>query len=109
MFSTVFAAKMVDRRTIAVTANLPYTDSNKPGAFSVDHIIDGKPSTVASSCSCCGTVNERGWIQLDLINVYLLDHIVIKGRSDRECVTKKIALETFSLLVYKLLKCRGMR
>lgn len=85
-FFKVFAVRLVDRRKINVTAHLQYTDSNKPGEFSVDHVIDGDPRTAAGTCSCCGTVNSGGWIQLDLLYVYRLDYIVIQGRSDRKYI-----------------------
>lgn len=76
--------EQIDSRAIRVTAKSQYIDEKKPGEFAVDHVIDGILNATAAECSCCGTVNENGWIQLDLQRPYLLDHIVIKGRSDRK-------------------------
>lgn len=84
-FVLVIPYELIDRRTISVTANLQYEDAYKSGQFAVAHVIDGIRNSTAAECSCCGTVTDGGWIQLDLQRLHFLDHIVIKGRSDRKC------------------------
>lgn len=79
-----YVIEEVDRTNIAVTSYMQYTDTNKPGQFDASNVIDGNPSSNASSCSCCCTVNDGGWLQLDLQNAQFLHNINIKGRSDRK-------------------------
>lgn len=84
-FVLVIPYELIDRRTINVTAHLQYIDAYKPGQFAFAHVIDGIHNSTAGLCSCCGSVTEGGWVQLDLQRLHFLDHIVIKGRSDRKC------------------------
>lgn len=76
----VVAIKLIDLTDAVVTTNAQYGGDT----FLVTHIIDKNPSSKARSCSCCGTVNPGGWLQLDLGDQHVLDHMIIKGRSDSE-------------------------
>lgn len=82
----VLSVELVDRKTITTTSYLQYIEESDPLQFAVDNVIDGNRNSAASSCFCCGAVTEGGWIQLDLQSPYLINHIVITGRSDRKYI-----------------------
>lgn len=72
---------MIDLSPANVTAHNQYEDDR----FAVSHVVDKIDSTDAKTCSCCGTVNTGGWIQLDLGGQHVLDHMFIKSRTDSKC------------------------
>lgn len=81
---SVEAAKIIDLVAEDVSAHMQYGDNQ----FLAAHVVDKNNRTDARHCSCCCTVKPRGWIQIDLRDVYVLDHVIIKGRSDSECYFK---------------------
>lgn len=77
--------RKVDTSLSSVTTTSQYEDYPGDTKFLVHNIFDGDAGTNAVQCSCCGRVAVGGWIQVDLGGLYILDHIVIKSRSDSKC------------------------
>lgn len=84
LFLAVIGVQPINRTTIKVSAEAQYTQDN----FDVSYIFDGNVNTSAASCGCCGAVPNKTWIEIELSSRYLLDHIVIKGRSDSKANLK---------------------
>ena len=58
----------------------PYYDD-----FNASKAIDFDNRTLPDSCHCCsGTINGPSWWSIDLGNMYLIQTIVLIGRSDRK-------------------------
>lgn len=74
----MFGVHPINRTTINVTAKRQYTGEK----FHVSKLFDGSVRTNASDCACCGAVESDTWIEIELPRRYLLDHIIIQGRSD---------------------------
>lgn len=76
------SVRQLDTSQSKVTSMSQYEPVQGDTQFSVNNVFDGIQSTDARSCNCCGTVLKEGWIQVDLGDLHVLNHIVIRGRSD---------------------------
>ena len=64
--------------------------------YKVENIIDGNKNTNldVDHCNCCAATSghEQGWMELNLRKQYLLQRIVITGRSDGKVIDKLLLI-----------------
>lgn len=71
----------MNKANVGIKVSGTFTDHN----YNVFNVIDGDPSTNPFLCSCCFATDNKssnGWLQLDLLQEYLVYQIIVLGRSD---------------------------